>query len=229
MSEPTGGRRERRKAQTRADVREAAQRLFGERGFDGVTIADVATAADVAVQTVFNHFESKEALFFAGRTPWVQDVATAVIERPTGTDPVTALRSFLEDDLVRVMNQETRPENRSYVETLHSSTPLQARERTLVQEAGVRVAAVLSEAMVRGEWSAARDADPATARVLSRLVADTFLAAGRVLVLENRRLLLDPEPDESGRLPVAATTRATLAELERGMRELAARLLSRRG
>src|SRR3712207_1934045 len=104
-----GGRRERRKAQTRAEVREIAQRLFGERGFDAVTIADVANAADVAVQTVFNHFSTKEALFFAGRTPWVTGVATAVTQRPPGTDPVTALRTFLEADLVRLMEHESRP------------------------------------------------------------------------------------------------------------------------
>ena len=45
MSEATGGRRELRKAQTRAEVRQTAQRLFAERGFDAVTIADVAAAA----------------------------------------------------------------------------------------------------------------------------------------------------------------------------------------
>jgi AcrR family transcriptional regulator len=226
MSECTGGRRERRKAQTRSDVRETAQRLFGERGFEAVTIADIAAAADVAVQTVFNHFESKEALFFDGRTPWVEGVATAVTQRPVGSDPVSALRSFLEADVVALMEQEARPENRCYVEVLERSPSLQARERTLVQEAGVRVAAVLCEAIVRGDWSAAPSADWALATVLSRLVADTFLAAGRVLALENRRRVLESEPEESGVLPMAATTRATMASLERAMRELAGALLT---
>jgi AcrR family transcriptional regulator len=41
MSDCMGGRRERRKAQTRAEVRRTAQRLFAEHGFDAVTIADV--------------------------------------------------------------------------------------------------------------------------------------------------------------------------------------------
>ena len=226
MSECTGGRRERRKAQTRAEVRETAQRLFGERGFDGVTIADIAAAADVAVQTVFNHFDSKEALFFAGRTPWVEGVATAVTQRPVGSDPVSALRSFLEADVIQLMEQEGRPENRGYLQVLEGSASLQARERTLVQEAGVRAAAALCEAIVRGDWSAAPTADWALATVLGRLVADTFLAAGRVLVLENRRRVLEPEPGETGDLPMVTTTRATLAALEQAMRELAGTLLT---
>jgi len=225
VGEATGGRRERRKAQTRAEVRATAQRLFAERGFDAVTIADVAAAADVAVQTVFNHFETKEGLFFAGRTPWVEGAANAVSQRPPGADPVAALRRYLEGDLRQLLEQETRPENRNYLEALNRSPSLQSRERTLVEQAAGRVAALLSEAIAAGDWPAAPAPDPATAHVLSRLVADLFLAAGRVLVLENRRLVLDPDPDGARHLSVQAATATTLAELEHCVAGLAARLL----
>jgi AcrR family transcriptional regulator len=225
VSDASGGRRERRKAQTRAEVRKTAQRLFAERGFDAVTIADVAAAAEVAVQTVFNHFETKEALFFDGRTPWVEGAAAAVTERAPGSDPVTALRRYLESDLSELLKQESRPENRSYLEALQRSPSLQARERTLVEQAAERVAAVLSVAITNGDWAAAPASDPTTAHVLSRLIADLFLVAGRVLALENRRLLLAPEPDDSRRLSVHATTTATLNELEQCMRGLATQLL----
>jgi AcrR family transcriptional regulator len=227
VSEATGGRRERRKAQTRADVRETAQRLFAERGFDAVTIADVAAAAEVAVQTVFNHFETKEALFFDGRTPWVEGAAAAVSRRVPGTDPVAALRGYLEADLAHLLEQETRPENRSYLEALERSPSLQARERTLVERAGELVADLLSVAISAGDWPAAATSDRATAHVVSRLVADLFLVAGRVLVLENRRLLLHPEPDVAQRLSVQATVTATLGELEHCVAGLARRLLER--
>jgi AcrR family transcriptional regulator len=228
VSEDTGSRRELRKARTRAEVRETAQRLFAERGFDAVTIADVAAAADVAVQTVFNHFATKEALFFDGRTPWVDRAAGAVTERAPGADPVEALRTYLERDLWELLDEESRPENRSYLEALRRSPSLQARERTLVQHTGERVAEVLNVAISAGHWSAAPAADPATAHVLSRLIADLFLIAGRVLVLENRRLLLSPEPDESRRLSVQAMTAATLGELERCVTSLARQLLDPR-
>ncbi len=59
-----GGRRERKKRQTRQAISDVATTLFLERGFDAVTVAEVARAADVAVQTVFNHFPTKEDLFF---------------------------------------------------------------------------------------------------------------------------------------------------------------------
>src|SRR3712207_4046239 len=88
-------RRARKKAATRALVLETAQRLFSERGFDAVTIADIASTADVAVQTVFNHFATKEELFFTGRTHWVDGPAQAVRSRPDGVPPLAALRPAL--------------------------------------------------------------------------------------------------------------------------------------
>jgi AcrR family transcriptional regulator len=225
VSQATGGRRELRKAQTRAEVREAAQRLFAERGFDAVTIADVAAAADVAVQTVFNHFDTKEALFFDGRTPWVEGVAAAVSRRPPGTDPVAALRSYVEADLIQLIDAESRPENRSYVETLQRSTSLQSRERMLLEEAGDLVATALYAAFTDGDWPPLPAADVTTAHVLSRLTANLVMVAGRVLVLENRRLILAADPDESRRLSIQAATSVTLTELENSVRELAGRLL----
>src|SRR6201747_922063 len=90
-------RRAQKKAQTRDAIRTAAQSLFAEQGFDVVTIADVARAADVAVQTVFNHFATKEELFFDGRTPWVEGPAMAVRSRAAHVAPLTALRTYLVD------------------------------------------------------------------------------------------------------------------------------------
>ena len=55
---------------TREEIAQSARRLFLERGFDAVTVAEVARAADVAVQTVFNHFPTKEDLFFDEQGWW---------------------------------------------------------------------------------------------------------------------------------------------------------------
>jgi AcrR family transcriptional regulator len=86
-------RRAQKKAQTRELVRTTAHRLFASRGFDQVTIADVAREAEVAVQTVFNHFATKEELFFDGRAPWVDGVANAVLDRAPG-DGSETLRAY---------------------------------------------------------------------------------------------------------------------------------------
>jgi len=58
------GRRERKKAQTRQALADAALELFDARGYDQVSVKDVADAADVSVTTLFKYFPSKEALVF---------------------------------------------------------------------------------------------------------------------------------------------------------------------
>ena len=64
MASTTTGLRERKKARTRALLAETARGLFAARGFDAVTVAEVAEAAEVSVTTVFNYFPTKEDLFY---------------------------------------------------------------------------------------------------------------------------------------------------------------------
>ena len=58
------GLRQRKKQQTRQLIADTAWRLFADRGFERVTVAEIAREAQVAVATVFNYFPTKEDLFF---------------------------------------------------------------------------------------------------------------------------------------------------------------------
>ncbi|MER7755300.1 TetR/AcrR family transcriptional regulator [Kitasatospora sp. NPDC097643] len=86
------GLRERKKQQTRRAISEAAIALFLERGFDSVSVAEVAAAADVSTMTVFNHFPTKEDLVLHRFDDHFDDVVAIVLDREPGESALGALR-----------------------------------------------------------------------------------------------------------------------------------------
>lgn len=93
MAEVTTGRRERKKARTRQAIASAALELFRERGFDQVTVRDVAEAADVSMSGLFKHFPTKESLVVDLSDDVLAGLVAAVRDRPT--EVLAALRSWL--------------------------------------------------------------------------------------------------------------------------------------
>ncbi|WP_433040813.1 TetR/AcrR family transcriptional regulator [Dactylosporangium sp. CS-033363] len=93
MSE--GGRRERKKAATRQAIADAALALFLARGYDQVSIRDIADAADVSTTTLFKHFPGKEALVFDEEQDREAGLVAAVRERAPGTGVLDALRGYV--------------------------------------------------------------------------------------------------------------------------------------
>jgi AcrR family transcriptional regulator len=184
-------RRARKKAQTREQIRRIAHRLFHERGFDAVTIADVARQADVAVQTVFNHFATKEELFFDGRGPRIDALATAVRSRDPQVPPLTAVRECVVE-LVRTRLDELADEERCrYLITLLGSQSLLTYERELLIEAERRLAAALIEAWREGD--PAGHPVPADPETTAALIAAMSCSAIRVLTHTRRQRLTSGE------------------------------------
>lgn len=167
MSDPPG-RRERKKRQTRQSISVIATDLFLEKGFDVVTVAEVAAAADVAVQTVFNHFPTKEDLFFDDTT-WVEGPADAVRAAGPGVPVATTMAGQYRRHLREMRALGYVKEVVRYTSTLESSTALRARRAYL----GARMEELLAEAIAGG---------PADWR--SRLAAAQYAEAGRVLDTE---------------------------------------------
>jgi AcrR family transcriptional regulator len=90
------GRRERKKAATRRSIAEAALRLFLERGYDNVTVAEIAAEADTAVTTLFAHFPGgKPALVFGGDEDRGAALAATVRDRADGVDVLGAVEAFI--------------------------------------------------------------------------------------------------------------------------------------
>ena len=91
------GLRERKKARTRQVIADAAARLFAQRGYEQVTVSDVAREAEVSEQTVYNYFPTKDQLV-TDRDQLIQDQLSRLIRtRAPGTTPAAAIREFVLD------------------------------------------------------------------------------------------------------------------------------------
>lgn len=89
------GLREVKKARTRRHIADVAARLFAERGYEHVAVSDVAREAEVAEQTVYNYFQSKDQLV-TDRDQQVQDELVDLIRaRVPGVSPAAAIRDFV--------------------------------------------------------------------------------------------------------------------------------------
>jgi AcrR family transcriptional regulator len=179
-------RRARKKAQTREQIRTVARDLFAEHGFDSVTIADIAAKADVAVQTVFNHFPTKEELFFDGRMGWVDAVADAVRSRAEGVPPLSALRTHLMNSVRGYLRLLGDPGHRCIIATLEASPALSAYERELHHRCVRQLSQALAEAYADEKPGDAPAVDP---RISASLTAAIWMAAIHGLLIEQRSAL----------------------------------------
>src|SRR5690606_9190160 len=92
-SEP--GLRERKKERTRRLIAERARELFAARGFEAVPVAEIARAAEVSEQTVFNYFPTKEDLVYWRLGSFEEEMLAAVRDREEGESALSAFRRFL--------------------------------------------------------------------------------------------------------------------------------------
>jgi AcrR family transcriptional regulator len=144
MAGESTGLRERKKRATREAIATAARRLFVERGFDAVTVAEVAVAADVSEKTVFNHFATKEDLAFAGREERLDRLLTDIVRRPAGAsvlDVFRAATNTMLDDLVSGEDDDFV----AVPKMIRGSRALQERLTTGWEEEAAALTAVVAE------------------------------------------------------------------------------------
>jgi len=130
MGEGEIGLRERKKQRTREQIVERAMALFDERGFEHVTIADIAAAADIAPRTFFSYFPSKEDVVFHDFGPLFDAIRQRIDDRADGETTIDALRAFVVDLLARLDHQDPAEQCRRRV--ISASPALQQHDRELV-------------------------------------------------------------------------------------------------
>ncbi|MCA6095844.1 TetR/AcrR family transcriptional regulator [Streptomyces sp. SCA3-4] len=148
----TEGLRERKKRQTRQHISDVATGLFLERGFDAVTIAEIAAAADVSVNTVYNYFPAKEDLFLDREDDVVQWLATVVRGRPAGESAAEAVLRSLRAEVVALSPRLGLIDGYDrFMRVIDRSQALRSRLFDMRQRAVGAVAVVLAEESGTGE------------------------------------------------------------------------------
>ncbi|MFC5835289.1 TetR/AcrR family transcriptional regulator [Nonomuraea insulae] len=200
----SSSRRERKKAETRQRISDVGTMLFMERGFDDVTIGDIAEAADVSKVTVFNHFPRKEDIFF-DREPEAADLlSTTVRERPHGTSVLAAVHAMLLRQIAQghpLGGMEDR--FTTFWRVILASPVLRARAR----EAGEELEGLLTTLIAESD----DDPDP-------RLSAALIVAGFRAVFQQIATRLLAGERADDLREEYVARVNHTFEALDRALR-----------
>jgi AcrR family transcriptional regulator len=139
--QPPLGKRERRKRETREAIVAAAERLFAERGFDAVTVAEIAAAADISVKTLFTYFRSKEDLVFADEEKLLARLLGMVDARDPGQTPLRAITAAI---LAALADERGTSDLESFHRTLASSPAVASRLRRMWEQYENQLAALLA-------------------------------------------------------------------------------------
>ncbi|MFE0524414.1 TetR/AcrR family transcriptional regulator [Streptomyces sp. NPDC058954] len=185
------GLRERKKQRMYEVVSETAIRLFLEKGFDAVSVAEVASAAGISKPTLFRYFPAKEDLVLHRIADHEQEAARVAAQGPT---PIAALRRQFLDGLQRddpVTGLNDHPQVLAFHSLLYGTPSLVARVYAYQQ----RSEDALAQALGGG--------------LEARLAAGQIVAVQRILALDNWRRIAAGEPvDEVRPDAVAAAERA---------------------
>ena len=175
------GLRERKKREARQHISDVATRMFAKRGFEAVTVVEIAEAAGVAKATVTNYFPHKEDLLLDLQAEAEHLLVDAIRERPPGQPVVEAVRGLMH----RLLAQR---------HVLSTAAPGMARFGRLIAESP----ALLSRAREQREYlesAVARQLNEETGDpVRADLVARLLLAAATTVVVTPIRRLVAGEP-----------------------------------
>ena len=212
VESPKLGLRERKKEQTRQLIAETARRLFSERGFERVTVAEIARTAEVSEQTVFNYFPTKEDLVYWRLQSFEDELLATIRERAPGEPALAAFRRFLlaQRGLLGKRDQAARRQLTALTRMIAESPALQAREQQIFAGYTASLAVLLAD-----ETSA----HPADLRPW--VAANAMMGVHRALVHHARRRVIEGMQHPRLATEVRARAEEALALLEEGLERYA--------
>jgi AcrR family transcriptional regulator len=151
------GLRETKKLQTREAIAAAGMRLFVTRGFDHVTVGEIAHAAGVSEKTVFNYFPTKEDIFFDEVPERLEALAEAIRSREPGKSLVETMHGLQAKECGRLAS----PQFAHFARTIEGSPALQAKEMEVMGQFTDHLAATIRDEL---------DLHPADAQTAANLL-----------------------------------------------------------
>lgn len=211
------GLRERKKQQTRLAISDVATHMFIERGFDNVTVAEVAAAANVSVNTIFNYFATKEELFFDRGEEVAEEPSRIVRERQPGESAIDAIRRVYVAT-IKAHSGMFESRIKPFVATIEASAALKLRERVLYDLGEQR----LVDTLIAETHATPADPTP-------RVVAALITGLQWMLIQEFRRRLLRGEPQAKISAALVRAAERGFDLLDTGIADYARRPKERKG
>jgi AcrR family transcriptional regulator len=205
---PPQGLRERKKQQTRELIAETARRLFGERGFERVSIAEIARAADVSQKTVFNYFPTKEDLVYWRLESFEEELLAAIRDRTPGESVLAAFARFVRRPrgMLGKHDAEARERLAALTRMITESPALLAREQQVLAGYTASLAALIADE------TGAADGD-----IEPWVAANAMMGVHRALIDYSRRRIVTGARHPRLARDVLAQADRALALLERGL------------
>jgi len=141
------GLRERKKQQTRELLAETARRLFTERGFERVSVAEIARAADVSEKTVFNYFPTKEDLVYWRLESFEDELLETIRSREAGESVLDAFGRFVRQPrgMLGQYDRKAREQLAALTRMIVASPSLIAREQQIFEGYTASLAALIAD------------------------------------------------------------------------------------
>jgi AcrR family transcriptional regulator len=182
------GLREQKKEHTRQLLADTARRLFSERGFEEVSVAEIAEAAEVSTATVFNYFPTKEDLVYSRLEAFQEQMLAAIRDRAPGETVIAAFGKFILEPrgLLVATDEESARQLTAVTRMIAASPALMAREQQIMADYTDALAELIAEETGAGP------ADPRP-----YVVANALIGVHRSLIAYVRRRVEDGTPDRA--------------------------------